>query len=245
MRRVLVLGATSGIAQATVRLLASRGAALYLVGRSGAKLEAVARDARARGASVVETCVLDLDDVSEHEALADKAESALGGLDGVLLAYAVLGDPALRERTWEEGAKVLHTNLTSAASVLTVLANRFEAQRSGILVVISSVAGERGRQSNYVYGASKAGLNVFCQGLRNRLAPYGVHVLTVKPGFVDTPMSAHVPKTRLFASPDRVARDIVRAADNRRNEVYTPRFWAVIMLAVRAIPEAVFKRMKL
>lgn len=245
MNKVLVLGATSGIAQATVRRLAARGAELYLVGRNAANVDAVAQDAQARGARTARTHVLDLDDLSQHAALVRDAEQALGGLDGVLLAYALLGDPALRERSWSQAERVLHTNLLSPASLLTVLAERFEQQKSGTLVVISSVAGDRGRQSNYVYGASKAALTAYCSGLRNRLAPSGVHVVTVKPGFVDTAMTSHLPKNRLFASPETVARDIIRAVDRRKNEIYTPRFWAVIMFAVRSIPENIFKRMRL
>jgi len=245
MKRVLVLGANSAIAQHTVRLLAARGTALYLVGRDGAKLDAVARDAVTRGALTAKQEVLDLDDVSQHDALVERAFQALDGLDGVLLAYGILGDPKTREKEWSEAHRVLHTNFTSAASVLTVLANRFEAQEAGMLVVISSVAGDRGRQSNYVYGASKAGLTAFLQGLRNRLATSGVHVLTVKPGFVDTPMTVDFRKNRLFASPEKVARDIMRAIDRRRYEIYSPPFWALIMLVVRSIPEGIFKRMKL
>ena len=245
MKKVLILGATSAIAQATVRLLAARGAALYLVGRNAANLDAVAKDAATRGASQVEQEAVDLDDTAAHEALVERAAQALGGLDGALIAHGVLGEQKACERSWADAQKVLHTNFLSAASLLTVLGNRFEAQKAGTLVVLSSVAGDRGRQSNYVYGASKGALTVFLQGLRNRLAPAGVAVVTVKPGFVDTPMTAHVAKNKLFASPEQVARGILRAADGRKDEVYVPGFWALIMLIIRTIPEGVFKRMKL
>jgi decaprenylphospho-beta-D-erythro-pentofuranosid-2-ulose 2-reductase len=245
MKKVLVLGATSAIAQATVRMLAARGAALYLVGRNATNLDAVAKDAATRGASKVEHKAVDLDDFATHEVLVDQATQALGGLDGALIAHGVLGDQKACERSWAETEKVLRTNFLSAASLLTALANRFEAQKAGTLVVISSVAGDRGRQSNYVYGASKGALNVFLQGLRNRLARSGVAVVTVKPGFVDTPMTAHLPKNKLFASPEQVARGILRAADRRKNEVYVPAKWALIMLIIRSIPEGIFKRLKL
>ncbi|XXF77330.1 SDR family oxidoreductase [Myxococcaceae bacterium GXIMD 01537] len=245
MKKVLVLGATSAIAQSTVRLLAARGAALFLVGRHAENLAAVAQDAATRGASKVESQALDLNDFAAHEALVERAAQALGGLDGVLLAHGVLGDQAACERSFAETEKVLRTNFLGAASLLTVLANRFEAQKAGTLVVISSVAGDRGRQSNYVYGASKGALSVFLQGLRNRLARSGVAVVTVKPGFVDTPMTAHVPKNALFATPEQVARGILRAADRGANEVYLPGFWALIMFIIRSVPESVFKRMKL
>ncbi|WP_306818192.1 SDR family oxidoreductase [Archangium lipolyticum] len=245
MKKVLVLGATSAIAQSTVRLLAARGVSLYLVGRNAERLDAVAKDARTRGAARVETEALDLDDLAQHEALVERAALALGGLDGALLAHGILGNQEAAQRSYAEAEKVLRTNFLSAVSLLTPLANRFEAQKAGTLVVISSVAGDRGRQSNYVYGASKGALSVFLQGLRNRLARSGVAVVTVKPGFVDTPMTADIKKNALFATPEKVARGIVRAADSRKDEVYLPGFWGPIMFAIRGIPERIFKRMKL
>ncbi|MCE9670638.1 SDR family oxidoreductase [Myxococcus stipitatus] len=245
MKKVLVLGATSAIAQATVRLLAARGASLYLVGRNAENLEAVAKDAATRGAAKVDSQAVDLNTFDAHEALVDGAFQSLGGLDGVVLAHGVLGDQVEAQRSWAATEAVLRTNFLSAVSLLTVLANRFEAQKAGTLVVISSVAGDRGRQSNYVYGASKGALNVFLQGLRNRLAKSNVAVVTVKPGFVDTPMTAHLPKNKLFASPEKVARGLLRAADSRKNEVYVPGIWALIMLIIRSIPESVFKKLKL
>ena len=245
MKKVIVLGATSAIAQATVRLLAARGASLYLVGRNTENLEAVAKDAATRGAAKVESRAVDLNDFDAHEGLVDAAYSALGGLDGVVLAHGVLGDQSEAQKSWAATEAVLRTNFLSAVSLLTVLANRFEAQQAGTIVVISSVAGDRGRQSNYVYGASKGALNVFLQGLRNRLAKAGVAVVTVKPGFVDTPMTADLKKNALFASPEKVARGILRAADGRKNEVYVPGIWALIMLIIRTIPEGIFKKLKL
>jgi short-subunit dehydrogenase len=245
MNKVIILGATSAIAQSTVQLLAARGASLYLVGRNPERLEAVANEARSKGAARVHTEALDLDDLAQHEALVERAATALGGLDGALLAHGILGNQEAAQRSYAEAEKVLRTNFLSAVSLLTPLANRFEAQQAGTLVVISSVAGDRGRQSNYVYGASKGALSVFLQGLRNRLARSGVAVVTVKPGFVDTPMTADMKKNALFATPDKVARGIVRAADARKDEVYLPGFWGPIMFAIRGIPERVFKRMKL
>lgn len=244
MKKVLVLGATSAIAQATCRLLAARGAALHLVGRNAPQLEAVAKDLSVRGARV-STRVQELNELSSHEELVSHADSELGGMDGVLLAQGLLGSQPESERSWEEAQKVLTTNFVGPASLLTHVANLLEQRGAGTIVVISSVAGDRGRQSNYVYGSSKGGLNVFLQGLRNRLARSNVAVVTVKPGFVDTPMTAHLPKNALFASPERVAKGILRAVDARRDEVYVPGFWRLIMFAVRSIPEGLFKRMRL
>lgn len=245
MNRILVLGATSAIAQATARLLAEQGASLFLVARNAERLEAVAQDLRIRGASVVHSEVLDLDEVAAHERLIHRADVALEGLDAALLAHGVLGDQEACESDFASAAKLLHTNFVSPASLLTHLANLLEPRGKGTLVVISSVAGDRGRQSNYVYGASKGGLTVWLQGLRNRLAPHGVRVLTVKPGFVDTPMTAHLPKNALFAQPDDIARGILKAVKGKRDVIYLPGLWRPIMTAVRALPEAVFKRLKL
>ena len=245
MKRVLVLGATSAIAQAVGRLLAARGASLYLVGRNAERLEAVAQDLATRGAAKVERDVVDLDDAAGHAALVARADAALGGLDAALLAHGVLGDQAALQRDAAAARAHLVTNFVGPVSLLTELANLLAPRRAGTLVVLSSVAGDRGRQSNYVYGASKAGLSAYLSGLRNRLAPAGVTVLTVKPGMVDTPMTAGMKKGPLFSTPERVARDIVRAADRRRDVLYTPWYWAWVMRIIRAIPEGIFKRLKL
>jgi decaprenylphospho-beta-D-erythro-pentofuranosid-2-ulose 2-reductase len=136
-------------------------------------------------------------------------------------------------------------NFNSTVAMLTLLANRFEAQGHGCIAVISSVAGDRGRQSNYLYGATKGGLNVFLQGLRNRLFRSGVTVVTLKPGFVDTPMTARTPKNALFASPATAGRAIHRAIETGRDVAYIPAFWRLILLVVKSIPESIFKRLRL
>ena len=140
---------------------------------------------------------------------------------------------------------MLRTDLLGPVSLLTRAAQRLEAQGSGCIAALSSVAGDRGRGSNLVYGAAKAGLTAFLSGLRNRLSGAGVRVVTVKPGFVDTPMTDHLPKNPLYASPERVARDVVRAIDTGADVVYTPWWWRFVMLAVRLIPERLFKRLSL
>jgi short-subunit dehydrogenase len=240
MTRVLVLGATSAIAQQVARLYAARGAELFLVARNPQRLEAVANDLRVRGASV-ETAAADLDDPALHEDLLARAAP----LEVVFLAHGVLGDARETERSAGAADSVLRTNLVGPVSLLNCAAQRLEAQRSGCIVALSSVAGDRGRGSNAVYGASKAGLTAFLSGLRNRLSPAGVRVVTVKPGFVDTPMTAHLAKNPLYSSPDRVARDVVRAVESGTDVVYTPWWWRLIMLAVRLLPERVFKRLSL
>jgi decaprenylphospho-beta-D-erythro-pentofuranosid-2-ulose 2-reductase len=244
-KRVLALGATSAIAQATLRLMAEQHAAFLLVGRNAQKLAAVRDDLLTRGASAVTTFVADLDDTSAHPAMLAQAVSALGGLDLAFLAHGVLGDQPQAEKDYAVAEAILQTNFLSAISLVTWLANYFEAERHGTIVVISSVAGDRGRKSNYVYGASKGGLNIFLDGVRNRIDRAGVQVLTVKPGFVATPMTAHLPRSPLFAEPGQIAKHIQRAIGKRKDVVYAPPFWAVIMLVVRSIPRRIFKRMNL
>lgn len=245
VRTAAIFGATSAIAQQTIRLLARAGAELVLVGRDEAKLEAVAADARVRGAARVVAAAADLDDVERHQQLVDLTWERLGTVDLLLVAHGLFGDSDACERDGTLARRLLLTNLAGPALLLERVAARMARQGAGTIVGISSVAGDRGRQSNFMYGAAKAGFSAFLAGLRNRLAPSGVHVITVKPGFVDTPMTAGVPKNVLFVSPERVAIDILRAAARRRDVVYTPWYWRWIMLAVRSVPERVFKRLKL
>jgi short-subunit dehydrogenase len=246
LEKVIVFGATSGIAQAVIRRLASQGAHLVLVARNPAKLEAVAADARVRGAKAVVQEVVDLDDVAAFPALLDRAFAGLGRVDLVLLAQGVLATSDACEASPELTGRLLASDFTAPAILAQAVTLRMAASQGvGTLAVIGSVAGDRGRQSNYAYGAAKGGLAVFLAGLRNRMYPRGVHVLTVKPGFVDTPMTADVPKNALFAKPDRVAADILRAVTKGKDEVYTPGFWWFIMAIVRAVPERIFKKMRM
>jgi short-subunit dehydrogenase len=244
-RKVLLAGANSAIAQETAKLLAGDGDALFLVGRDADKLRIVAEDLAVRAGHGVGRLVADLDDIARHAQIVEQAARELGGLDTVIVAHGVLGDQRACERDFAEAERVVRTNFLSAASLLTLAANRFEQQAAGTIVAIGSVAGDRGRQSNYVYGAAKGALALFLQGLRNRLAAHGVTVITVKPGFVATPMTAHLERGLLFASPATVARGIHRAMRGRKDVVYLPWFWRPILLVIRCIPEGLFKRLKL
>jgi decaprenylphospho-beta-D-erythro-pentofuranosid-2-ulose 2-reductase len=244
-KRVVALGATSAIAEATLRLLAERGASFFLVARNPQKLAAVRDDLLTRGAAAATAVTIDLDDTAAHPALLQEAVRVLGGIDLALLAHGVLGDQAEAERDYAVAEAILRTNFLSAVSLVGWLGNYFEAERRGTLAVISSVAGDRGRMSNYIYGASKGGLNIVLDGLRHRLYGKGVQVLTIKPGFVATPMTAHLPPSPLFAPPAKVAKDIVSAIEKGKSVVYTPPFWALIMLGVRNTPAWLFHRTKL
>lgn len=216
-----------------------------LVARNPRKLSTVAQDLVTRGAGAVDTWVLDLDDIAAHEAMLSAAVERMGGIDLALIAHGVLGDQPAAEADFETAAAILHTNFVSAVSLCTWLANYFESRGRGTLAVISSVAGDRGRKSNYIYGASKGALNVFLDGLRNRVDREGVQVLTIKPGFVATPMTAHVQQNALFASPDQIAKGILHAIERRKDVVYLPWYWGGIMLLIRLIPGGIFKKMNL
>lgn len=245
MKRILIIGANSAIAEATARLWAAQGAALFLVGRNTGRLEAVANDLRVRGAASVTAFAMDACDATAHAGMLEAAEGALGGLDVALIAHGSLPDQKACEASVELTLQEIDTNALSVIALATRLGAGFEKQGSGTLVVISSVAGDRGRQSNYVYGAAKGMVSLFLQGLRNRLAKKGVQVVTIKPGFVDTPMTAAFPKGALWAKPESIARGIVRAVERGADEVYLPGFWRLIMLIIRHIPERIFKKLSL
>lgn len=246
MRNILIIGATSAIAEATARRFAAAGARFYLVSRNPDRLAAIARDLEIRSGQPVGCESLDLDQLDQHPALLERAERALGAIDLALIAHGVLPDQAACQYSVEKTLAAIHTNALSVISLATLLANKFEARGSGTLIAISSVAGERGRQSNYIYGAAKGMVSLFLQGLRNRLSGKGIQVITVKPGFVDTPMTvAFEKKGLLWAQPDQIAKGIVAAVEHRHDVVYLPWFWRWIVLVILHIPEGLFKRMKL
>jgi short-subunit dehydrogenase len=242
---VIVLGATSAMIRETNRLQACEGARFLLVGRHREKLAVVSADLCARGAVIAGSVVADLRLLESHTALIEEAWKALGEVDLVLVAHGALVDQRAAEddpMLAVEGALV---NYTSVISLLTLVGQRMEIQGRGVIAVISSVAGDRGRRSNYIYGSAKAGLDAFLSGLRNRLHGEGVAVVTIKPGFVETPMTAALRVTPLFADPRRAGAAILAAIRARRDVVYVPWWWRWIMLVIRLIPEPVFKRMKL
>src|ERR1700736_1846412 len=244
-RKILVLGATSGIAEATCRIWAAQGAALFLVARNRAKLDAVAADLRTRGASYIDTAVADLDDTESHPALLSHAVNSLTGMDVAYLTHGILGDQSKAEQDFNTAAQILYTNFLAPVSLLTWLANYCVQRHTGTLAVISSVAGDRGRKSNYVYGSSKAGLSAFLAGLRNRVDREGVTVLTIKPGPTRTAMTVAMPNSEKFADVDSVAESIVSAIDKRKDILYVPFQWQPIMFVIRNIPERIFKKLNL
>ncbi|MDP3759052.1 MAG: SDR family oxidoreductase [Ramlibacter sp.] len=245
MKSILIIGANSAIAAAAARLWAAQGHRMHLMGRSGDRLATLAADLKIRGASSVGHTLMDANDFALHAALLERAMTELGVIDIVLVAHGTLGDQAACERDFGLALDQFNTNALSVISLLTHLGAQFERQGHGTIAVIGSVAGDRGRRSNYVYGAAKAAVATFTQGLRNRMNASNVQVLTIKPGFVDTPMTSGFPKGALWCSPERAARGILAAINRRADVAYVPGFWRWIMLIVRSIPEAIFKRMSL
>lgn len=243
---VLVIGASSGIGRALAKRWARAGSNLILAGRDLDDLNRTAADLRIRFGRQVAVVPFDALAFDMHEAFWRECQSRAGGeLAGVVMLHGNL--PVQRDAQADLALtrNAIDTNFTSAAMVLTLAASDFEARKRGFFCVFSSVAGDRGRQSNYVYGSAKAALTAFLAGLRNRLFKSGVNVLTVKPGFVDTGMTWGLPGMFLVASPEAVAEDVYGAVKKGKSEIYTPFFWRYIMLIIKHLPEFVFKRMKM
>jgi len=245
MKRILIIGATSAIAEHCARIWAARGDAIHLVARNEQHVQTIAADLKVRGASDVTADCTDLNVTVKHEQLLDAAYDALGGVDIVLIAHGTLSNQKSCELSVHDTLAEIQTNALSTISLLTLIANRFEAKKSGTICVISSVAGDRGRASNYVYGSAKAMVTAFTSGLRQRLYKSNVSVVTIKPGFVDTPMTSEFKKGLMWAKPAAVAAKIVKVIDAKKNEVYVPAFWWVVMAVIRAIPQKLFKKVSL
>ncbi|MGD0012376.1 MAG: SDR family oxidoreductase [Terriglobia bacterium] len=242
---VLILGATSAIASALASEFAAHKFDLVLGGRDREELGALASDLSLRYGVRAGVLSFDALDTQTHASTLRSFLSGAGNaLEGVVVCTGYMGDQAKGQCDWEEARRILETNFTGCVSALNILANHFEPRRAGFICALSSVAGDRGRQSNYLYGAAKAGLSTFLQGLRNRLFHANVKVITVKPGFVDTRMTYGRPGLFLVASPESVAKGIFRAIAKGKDVVYLPWFWRLIMLVVQSIPEAMFKRLR-
>ncbi len=244
MKNILIIGAASAIAEASARQWASQGAALFLVGRDGERLDAIAADLKVRGAADVHVHTLDVTDHAGHEEMLRQATVSLGQVDVALIAHGTLPDQDQCHASIDQTAHEFEVNGSSTIRLMSGLAALLRNQASGTLVVISSVAGDRGRASNAIYGAAKSAVTAYASALRQHLFRHGAKVLTVKPGFVDTPMTAGFAKGALWASPQRVARSIVRAVESGREVIYTPWFWRPVMTLIRMLPEVLFKRLR-
>ena len=242
--KLAIFGATSAIAQEVAKNFAADHADMVLVGRDETALKTIAADLKVRGAETVEYIVADLAALDSLTPVVQKAIDTLGTLDVALVAHGSMPVQADVQSNVTAIISEMNTNALSFMSIASTLADYMEGRRRGCIAVISSVAGDRGRSSNYVYGAAKAAVSTFTSGLRGRLAKSGVSVVTIKPGFVDTPMTARIAKKGpLFAKPDAVGKRIYVAMLKGEDVVYVPWFWSPIMLAIRMLPERVFKRL--
>ncbi|WP_212004377.1 SDR family oxidoreductase [Chitinophaga sp. HK235] len=243
MPTVLLLGAGSDMAVAIARKFAAAHYDIQLAARKAAALQPLQQDLQVRYGITATTHDFDATDYSTHAAF-------FAGLptmpDITVCAFGYLGDQELAQRDWQEAATIIHSNYTGAVSVLNIIAESYEARGKGMIIGISSVAGERGRQSNYIYGSAKAGFTAYLSGLRNRLFRSGVHVMSVQPGFVNTRMTQHLNLPPLLtAQPDQVANAVFKAAQRSRNVLYVKWPWKYIMLIIKMIPEGIFKKLKL
>tara|TARA_B110000858_G_scaffold77483_1_gene89801 strand:- start:40263 stop:40997 length:735 start_codon:yes stop_codon:yes gene_type:complete len=242
--KVLIIGATSAIARVTARIYAQQGCSLHLIARREDQLEAMTSDLLVRGASSVSSSLLDLNKFAQHEKILTGAFSELDGVDIALICHGSLPDQEKLEKDFKQAQKEINTNGISVISLLTVLAQKFIEQQQGTIAVITSVAGDRGRQPNFVYGAAKSLVSIYIQGLRGKLLAHKVHIVDIKPGLVDSPMTAQFPKGPLWSSPERVAQKIVKSIRRGSHTVYAPGYWRLIMFIVSIIPEFIFKRLK-
>ena len=241
MKNILILGATSDMAQAIAKKFSAEGWSLTLAALEPDLLESIAGDLRVRSEMDIQALEFDATDFSSHQGFYDALEAKP---DAVICVFGYMGDQQVARTDFDEVRRTIDINYTGAVSILNIVAADFEKRGSGSIVGISSVAGDRGRQSNYTYGSAKAGFTTYLSGLRNRLAKSGVHVMTVKPGFCRTKMTENLDlPAALTAEPEQVANAVFKGLGKKRNTVYTLWMWRWIMLIIRHIPEAIFKKM--
>ena len=244
MKNILIIGATSAIAEQYARLEAGQGSRFLLAARSAERLGIIGADLAVRGAEKSAHFAFDVNHFDQHDLLLDTAWSHLGNVDVVLVAHGTLPDQKACETDISLALHEFSTNATATIAIMAAVSQRLERQGKGTLVVISSVAGDRGRASNYLYGSAKAAVTAFSSGLRQHLYSTGINVLTIKPGFVDTPMTHAFKKGPLWASPRSVAAGIAKAIERRKSVVYLPGFWWWIMRVITHMPETLFRRIK-
>lgn len=245
IKNIYVFGATSKIAEETLKNYAKDGANFYLVGRDTNKLEIVKKDLTARGAGKTEIEACDALDWEKHPLTISNADKTIGQLDLVYIAHGTLPDNEGIRNNQMKVIEEFNINCTSVISLCTVASEYFEEKGKGIIAVISSVAGERGRQSNFIYGSAKGGVSKYLEGLRNRLFEKGIKVITIKPGMVDTPMTKDFKKGLLFASPASVGKQVYKGINIGRDVMFVPGYWKLIMGIIKSIPESIFKKLKL
>ena len=243
MPTALILGAASDMAVAIAKKFASEGYEIQLAGRNINRLQPLVSDLAVRYNKTAALHEFDALDFSSHQNFFDQLQPMP---DVTICVFGYLGENEKARSDWKESEKIIHTNYTGAVSILNVVSNAYAARKSGTIVGISSVAGERGRQSNYIYGSAKAGFTAYLSGLRNRMYKEDVHVVSVEPGFVDTQMTADLELPPLLtAKPAEVGTAVYKAVKNKSNVIYVKWFWRWIMFIIRSIPESIFKKLKL
>lgn len=244
MKNILIIGANSAIAQECAKIWTKRDEKLYLVARDQEKLEEFTKNLIRINNKPIKTFCFDFNNLDEHVQMLNEVEKEFENIDLVLIAHGTLLDQVECQTNVEMAIKEIKNNAISTISMLTHLANRFEKKKKGTLAIISSVAGDRGRASNYVYGSSKAMVTTFASGLRQRLSKFNIKVLTIKLGLVDTPMTSKFKKNFLWSDPKNVAKKIISSIDKSKDEVYIPKFWYLIFVVIKLLPDAIFKRLK-
>ena len=235
-RNILILGATSSIGRATAIAFAEKGDTVYLAGRDLIELEKISTDIHIRYQTETYCSEFDIEKTDDHKSFFETVLKTITRIDGVIFAIGAMGESPIR---------IFNINLIFAVLILEICAKYFEKQKSGFIIGISSCAGDRGRQSNYLYGAAKGGFSIYLQGLRNKLFKNNIRVITIKPGFVDTPMTFGLPGLFLVASPEKIGQLISATPESKKDVFYLPWFWAYIMCVIKVIPEFIFKRMSL
>ena len=245
MKNIVIAGATSAISQAVSKELISDEVCFHLLGRDLEKLNIVANDLMSRGAAKVICYEIDFSDIGKHTQVVDEVCKVVESIDILFVCYGIMHPQDECEQDVSKAIEQVNANYTSAISLLVIFSQVMSKQNSGTIAVVSSVAGDRGRKSNYIYGSAKAGLSTFLEGLRYKFSESGINVLTVKPGFVDSPMTSEIKKGFLWASPELVAKYIVKAMTKSKSVAYVPPFWFFIMLIIKMIPAFIFKKLNI
>lgn len=245
MKNIIILGATSGISQAVAKELLADDVCFHLVARNKEKLDIVAADLLARGCDSTECYLLDFNDLSGHADTVKQISEKAGVIDTLFVCYGIMHTQADCETDVTQAIEQVNSNYVSTVSLLVLFARSMKEQNSGTIAVVSSVAGDRGRKSNYLYGSAKAGLSIFLEGLRYKLYEQGINVLTIKPGFVDSPMTADIKKGALWATTGQVAKHIVKGISKNRSVIYVPPFWFYIMVVIKLIPAFIFRKLNI
>jgi len=249
MKNIIIIGATSAISQSVAKQLLAEDVCFHLVARNKDKLDIVANDLLARGCSNAICYHLDFNDLNEHTAFVDMISKNVEIIDTLFICYGIMHSQQDCEVDVTKAIEQVNSNYVSTVSLLVLFSELMATQsREGngaTIAVVSSVAGDRGRKSNFVYGSAKAGLTVFLEGLRYKLYTKGINVLTIKPGFVDSPMTADINKGALWVSTDRVAQYIVKGIEKKKSVIYIPTFWFFIMAIIKIIPTFIFRKLNI